>query len=754
MGRYEDSVKLAQIRQLVTEKKYNKASGLLRTIGVKQINAARDLKACALTYSKVGQYQLSRELYEKLYKKEKSKLNLQQLVYVCIKLKDFDDATFYYGQFANMSKSKRDNLILYYRIQQAKGAPVEELISILEDLKEEEYLEEWAYELAKLYQKAGRNEDCRKECENIKTWFGTGEIVERATLLLTYLKVNANLPDYRDKDYTIKEEAPNPLDTGTIPPLDPEILKAERRAEKEKKRRRKEDREAFLIADSEEGFLDDDFLKELEAMNLELEQEQALAAEKEGENEVKNTEDENTTGSEEKAGEAEGSVEASNQEDKADTLEEEKENALSDSNPSGEEGEEGTGSDYSGEEGANQESGAEEATEAGEEVSDTNSNNPAEEALQSLAKAGAGGDEGDGSNSESEEKIESFPIEAQQKFIGDSESGTGITQDLSKEISAIMDNLDSEEVTEDKPKEPEVEAPVGMSEINPNDTGDIISAAAANAGETMDKVAEAASDAMDEAADNADEAMDKAFSLFKSDDDEAEDATATEAAEAVSAEEKGEEKTEDSDMSQFDNVMPEPDLPESKQVKPKKRGGLFGFGKKKNVDEVAEEATPAVDDNKLREGELPTSKAIHKGIGDILTLIRGELEPTNYVLAGTGDERILGISKKIVRIMNQKGFLSSTRIALIKAEQLNNIDLNTAKEQLKGGCLLISDASKLMFSKTQEIINIMDEFAGDFCVILSDDGDTLDSLFKVTPALSSRFQYVIDVTQYGPAEYM
>ena len=81
-----------------------------------------------------------------------------------------------------MNPSTRDALILRYRIDKASGVPIGKLIEILQELKQEEYIEEWAYELAKLYHRAGRRDECMEECKDIMLWFGSGEIVERAKI--------------------------------------------------------------------------------------------------------------------------------------------------------------------------------------------------------------------------------------------------------------------------------------------------------------------------------------------------------------------------------------------------------------------------------------------------------------------------------------------------------------------------------------------------------------------------------------------
>ena len=155
----------------------------------------------------------------------------------------------------------------------------------------------------------------------------------------------------------------------------------------------------------------------------------------------------------------------------------------------------------------------------------------------------------------------------------------------------------------------------------------------------------------------------------------------------------------------------------------------------------------------LPEKDLPTTRALHRSFADILILIGGELDPSHFVLMGDGEERILGISKKIAMVMRETGYLSAGRIARIDAEQLNSMDLMQFKSQLKGNCLLVTRAADLLFPTITKIFSIMDEYYGDFAVILSDEGATLDQLFRFVPALARRFKYIIDISQYTEQDY-
>ena len=155
----------------------------------------------------------------------------------------------------------------------------------------------------------------------------------------------------------------------------------------------------------------------------------------------------------------------------------------------------------------------------------------------------------------------------------------------------------------------------------------------------------------------------------------------------------------------------------------------------------------------LPEKDLPTTRALHRSFADILILIGGELDPSHFVLMGDGEERILGISKKIAMVMRETGYLSAGRIARIDAEQLNSMDLMQFKSQLKGNCLVVTRAADLLFPTITKIFSIMDEYYGDFAVILSDEGATLDQLFRFVPALARRFKYIIDISQYTEQDY-
>ena len=121
---------------------------------------------------------------------------------------------------------------------------------------------------------------------------------------------------------------------------------------------------------------------------------------------------------------------------------------------------------------------------------------------------------------------------------------------------------------------------------------------------------------------------------------------------------------------------------------------------------------------------------------------------------GNDTDLIVGLSKKIAKIMKETGYLESGRIARIRASALNNMNLDEHKQELKGNCLLIEKAAELLIPTIANLFVIMEEYYGDFVVILADEGKTMDQLFRYAHKMAKKFKYVIDITSYSEKDYM
>lgn len=183
MGKYNNMMKCAQVRSLVSEKQYQKALETIEELNIEQINTITDLNIIAEVFKKFERYEDAREIYLRLYDRIQTRRVIYQLIYLSVKCNNIDDAEEFYKEYLELDDKSSDRLILRYYIDKAKGADRKTLIKYLEELKQEDYMEEWAYELAKLYHKEGMEEECVRECSDIILWFGEGMIVEKAMLL-------------------------------------------------------------------------------------------------------------------------------------------------------------------------------------------------------------------------------------------------------------------------------------------------------------------------------------------------------------------------------------------------------------------------------------------------------------------------------------------------------------------------------------------------------------------------------------------
>lgn len=892
MRQYEVAIRIAQVHHLADERKYRKALTVIQTLDMRQIRNVSDLKVFAEVYTRTEQLAEAKATYLRIYKKSRTRKTLYRLIYLAIRTNNLEEAEKYYEEFVRMNPSNRDALILRYRLDKAAGVQIGQLIDTLRDLKEEEYIEEWAYELAKLYQQAGRYEECREECADIKLWFGSGEIVERAKLLLDHIQENDPMPFLDDTDFTdpLHREKPNPDDTGSLPDLS-EYLESS--SDQEMKLLKKADPAKFeeIISEkvTDKGF---------------------------------DAESDNTDSSQDKKPEGLQKLSGLLFGNKATKAEDE---------------------DHQNEDAGQQVE--QEMSESAEEQATSESDDlvwelerPSEDVAETIATAeqelaptmsedgmGQGADKNIDMEALESEKAATEEVQRTDRkieidpsdFPSVSQSGTGITQDLAKEISAIYEAerqaqlrektvsviqelpnvandvvermteavaqsetkqyvpLDAEETTvkEDLSgstvvvpdltgeSESGTSTPMEqMAEKLPDPSGDTQESAIETIArqlreaEAFEKLPEETEQIAEEEG-KAPSELHSELQLLKALEQELQEAeakiektvaiadkeieaaageeaivTAT-AKEVIAAVETNLQNHEDSQpqvtnqgqiaagdaantaevattgqespavdklpqtagqqtqagvvsaaaqsqqkpagsetantpqkmAADRGNTGQSPQEPAGQPAQttaaasrtagqPQPAGGTAEAAATTEAGEASSEVQSATGEV-LPEKDLPTTRALHRSFDDVLILIGGEMDPSHFVLIGDGKERILGISKKIAVVMRETGYLSSGRIAHIAAEQLNVMDLSQFKKQLKGNCLLITNAAELLFPTITRVFSIMDEFYGDFTVILSDEGATLDQLFRFVPALARRFKYVIDITQYTEKDY-
>ena len=181
MDKYEYNLKLDQIKSLSSEENYVGAAEIADTINWNKIKNINTLVKAGEIYEKAERYDDARDILLMAYDRSPiGRMIIYRLAEVAIKMGDYDAATEYYDEFVEIAPHDDLRYVLKYSIKKGQGASYDELIEILEEFKEQEYTEEWAYELAYLYHKAGKTEKCIEACDELILWFGDGPYVERA----------------------------------------------------------------------------------------------------------------------------------------------------------------------------------------------------------------------------------------------------------------------------------------------------------------------------------------------------------------------------------------------------------------------------------------------------------------------------------------------------------------------------------------------------------------------------------------------
>ena len=181
MDKYEYNLKLDQMKSFVAEGKYESAAEVADSINWNKIKNVNALVKAGEVYEMVERYDDAREILLSAYDRSPiGRTIIYRLAEVALKMQDYEGAQEYYDEFVDIAPHDNQRYILKYNIKKAQDASSKELIPVLEEFKEKEYTEEWAYELAYLYHKAGMIDKCIDSCDELILWFGDGPYVERA----------------------------------------------------------------------------------------------------------------------------------------------------------------------------------------------------------------------------------------------------------------------------------------------------------------------------------------------------------------------------------------------------------------------------------------------------------------------------------------------------------------------------------------------------------------------------------------------
>ena len=181
MDKAEYQSRLEELNSLVKKEDYEGALAVVEAVDWRRVKSLRTLGMVADVYEANKRYPEAKKILLMAYDRSSiGKGILYRLVEVSVKMKDFDEAIDFYNEFEAVARHDNSRYLLKYKILKGQKAPLEEQISLLEEYKEKEFTERWAYELANLYSKAGETKKCVDACDELILWFSEGKYVTKA----------------------------------------------------------------------------------------------------------------------------------------------------------------------------------------------------------------------------------------------------------------------------------------------------------------------------------------------------------------------------------------------------------------------------------------------------------------------------------------------------------------------------------------------------------------------------------------------
>ena len=201
MDKYEYKLKTQEMLELMEDGEYSRAAEIADIIDWKRVRNVTMLMNVSDIYEKNDEYKKSYDVLRIAYHRaEGSRKVLYRLCSLAIKTGNVEEAIDYYDDFMQIAPKDPNQYILRYQILRAQNAPIEQQIEALEEFKKAEYIEEWAYELAKLYQEAGMITECLEECDDLILWFSEGKYVYKAMeLKMQYKPLTPSQQEKYDK---------------------------------------------------------------------------------------------------------------------------------------------------------------------------------------------------------------------------------------------------------------------------------------------------------------------------------------------------------------------------------------------------------------------------------------------------------------------------------------------------------------------------------------------------------------------------
>lgn len=727
LDKYEYRVRTEQMLEYMEQKSYKKAMEIADSIDWRKAKNAAMLCTASEIYEYNGEYEKSREILFIAYDRAPgSRKIVYRLGTLALKLNDVREATDCYEEFIAMAPKDPNQYILRYKILKSQNAPLSQQIEALEEFKKAEYVEKWAYELAKLYHEAGMVAECLEECDDLILWFSEGKYVYQAMELKMKYKP---LTPLQQEKYNHRNDEKKP------------VKKVEPVAEKkEEKVENVEEPTVEMKVDEVNAAISLENTTKVEAVSAE----EAEKIEETPVAEEESVEEEAETIEEAPAEEEAETIEEAPVEEEAETIEEtpaEEETEIIEEVPAEEEAE------------ASEEPQVLDETEdedVSKEIFSQSSKMSVEEILQ---------------NWEEKQKENAQLIqEEQERARRDKEKleSQKVEEEsiLPDDIRQLMEELEAEaaEIKQNKARREKVEAPEEET-VEPLETMEE---------ETVETVETKEEEPIEELAEESVQEEEKAEPEEVEEDPFDEESFDEEAFEEVESEDFEEieeiEEIEESEGIKLgdtqaiaisakalmnDTVVEEP-LEKEEQRRPEPSSPfdtafiVQGRYDLEAQSEIGIKAGLTEEQKKLFSYFVPVH-GMSEQIVDVLENDKrcrtryGTSRTANLLVVGRKGSGKTVLAVDIVKAIQKNRKLKQGKVGIVTAESLNKKDVSHIIEKLHGGAIIIERASKLNKKTVLELNDLMEEQTGELLVVLEEERRPLDKMLALYPDFKKKF---------------
>lgn len=715
MDKYEYRVRTEQMLEYMEQKSYKKAMEIADSIDWRKAKNAAMLCTASEIYEYNGEYEKSREILFIAYDRAPgSRKIVYRLGTLALKLNDVREATDCYEEFIAMAPKDPNQYILRYKILKSQNAPLSQQIEALEEFKKAEYVEKWAYELAKLYHEAGMVAECLEECDDLILWFSEGKYVYQAMELKMKYKP---LTPLQQEKYNHRNDEKKP------------VKKVEPVAEKKEEK----------VENVEEPTVE----MKVDEVNVAISLENTTKVEAVSAEEAEKIE-ETLVAEEESVEEEAETIEEAPAEEEAETIEEapaEEETDIIEEVPAEEEAE------------ASEEPQVLDETEdedVSKEFFSQSSKMSVEEILQ---------------NWEEKQKENAQLIqEEQERARRDKEKleSQKVEEEsiLPDDIRQLMEELEAEaaEIKQNKARREKVEAPEEET-VEPLETMEE---------ETVETVETKEEEPIEELAEESVQEEEKAEPEEVEEDPFDEESFDEEAFEEVESEDFEEieeiEEIEESEGIKLgdtqaiaisakalmnDTVVEEP-LEKEEQRRPEPSSPfdtafiVQGRYDLEAQSEIGIKAGLTEEQKKLFSYFVPVH-GMSEQIVDVLENDKrcrtryGTSRTANLLVVGRKGSGKTVLAVDIVKAIQKNRKLKQGKVGIVTAESLNKKDVSHIIEKLHGGAIIIERASKLNKKTVLELNDLMEEQTGELLVVLEEERRPLDKMLALYPDFKKKF---------------